>query len=219
MTQYDMNDVAKLGLLKMDFLGLRNLDVIEAALQLIEKTREVCIEIDHAAPRRREDLPDAAARRLHRRLPVRERRHDARRCATCGPTEFDDLIAIVALYRPGPMQYIPTYARNKSDPASVVYDHEALRPILEATYGVTIYQEQYMAIARRSPASSPAQADDLRKAIGKKDKKLMATLKEPLDGGSARQRACRAPSARSSGSTSRRPATTRSTRATPPATR
>ena len=64
-----------------------------------------------------------------------------------GPTEFEDLIAIVALYRPGPMQYIPTYARNKKDPASVVYDHEALRPILEPTHGVTIYQEQHMAIA------------------------------------------------------------------------
>ena len=97
-----------------------------------------------------------------------------------GPTEFEDLIAIVALYRPGPMQYIPTYARNKKDPASVVYDHEALRPILEPTHGVTIYQEQYMAIARRVGGFSPAQADDLRKAISKKNHQLMATLKEPL---------------------------------------
>jgi DNA polymerase-3 subunit alpha len=96
-----------------------------------------------------------------------------------GPTQFEDLIAIVALYRPGPMQYIPAYARNKRDPAAVVYDHELLRPILESTHGVTIYQEQYMAIARRVAGFSPAQADDLRKAIGKKDKKLMATLKEP----------------------------------------
>ena len=96
------------------------------------------------------------------------------------PTQFEDLIAIVALYRPGPMQYIPTYARNKKDPASVVYDHEALRPILEPTHGVTIYQEQYMAIARRVGGFTPAQADDLRKAISKKNRKLMATLKEPL---------------------------------------
>ena len=86
----------------------------------------------------------------------------------------------MALYRPGPMQFIPTYARNKKDPASVVYDHEALRPILEPTHGVTIYQEQYMAIARRVGGFSPAQADDLRKAISKKNHKLMATLKEPL---------------------------------------
>ena len=79
------------------------------------------------------------------------------------------------------MQYIPTYARNKKDPASVVYDHEALRPILEPTHGVTIYQEQYMAIARRVGGFSPAQADDLRKAIGKKNKQAHgARLKEPL---------------------------------------
>ncbi|HQG54345.1 MAG TPA: DNA polymerase III subunit alpha, partial [Thermoleophilia bacterium] len=96
------------------------------------------------------------------------------------PTQFEDLIAIVALYRPGPMQYIPTYARNKRDPDSVVYEHESLRPILEPTHGVTIYQEQYMAIARRVAGFSPAQADDLRKAISKKDKKLMASLKEPM---------------------------------------
>jgi DNA polymerase-3 subunit alpha len=93
---------------------------------------------------------------------------------------FDDLIAIVALYRPGPMQYIPSYARGKRDPDSVSYDDDRLKPILEPTYGVTIYQEQYMAIARRLAGFSPAQADDLRKAIGKKDKKLMASLKTPL---------------------------------------
>ena len=78
------------------------------------------------------------------------------------------------------MQYIPAYARNKRDPASVVYDHESLRPILEPTHGVTIYQEQYMAIARRVAGFTPAQADDLRKAISKKDRQLMGTLKEPM---------------------------------------
>ena len=179
VTQYDMNDVARLGLLKMDFLGLRNLDVIEAALELIEKTRGVCIEIDQLP------LDDEKTYRMLQRgdstgvfqfesAGMREALRDV------GPTQFEDLIAIVALYRPGPMQYIPTYARNKRDPASVAYDHEALRPILESTYGVTIYQEQYMAIARRVAGFTPAQADDLRKAIGKKDKKLMATLKQPL---------------------------------------
>jgi DNA polymerase-3 subunit alpha len=179
VTQFDMNDVAKLGLLKMDFLGLRNLDVIEAALAIIEKTDGVCIEIDQLP------LDDVKTYRMLAKGDstgvfqfespgMREALRDVR------PTQFEDLIAIVALYRPGPMQYIPTYARNKKDPASVVYDHEALRPILEPTHGVTIYQEQYMAIARRVGGFSPAQADDLRKAISKKDRKLMATLKEPL---------------------------------------
>jgi DNA polymerase III subunit alpha len=179
VTQFDMNDVAKLGLLKMDFLGLRNLDVIEAALEIIEKTHGVCIEID------RLPLDDEKTYRMLARgdstgvfqfesAGMREALRDVR------PTRFEDLIAIGALYRPGPMQFIPTYARNKKDPASVVYDHEALRPILEPTHGVTIYQEQYMAIASRVGGFSPAQADDLRKAISKKDRKLMATLKEPL---------------------------------------
>lgn len=179
VTQFDMNDVAKLGLLKMDFLGLRNLDVIESALELIEKSRGVCIEIDKLP------LDDAKTYEMLARgdaTGVFQFESGGMRDALreVGPTQFEDLIAIVALYRPGPMQFIPTYARNKKDPASVVYDHDALRPILERTYGVTIYQEQYMEIARRVGGFSPAQADDLRKAISKKDKRLMATLKEPL---------------------------------------
>ena len=179
VTQFSMDDVAKLGLLKMDFLGLRNLDVIEAALKIIEKTDGVCIEIDKLP------LDDAKTYQMLARGDstgvfqfespgMREALRDVR------PTQFEDLIAIVALYRPGPMQYIPAYARNKRDPASVVYDHESLRPILEPTHGVTIYQEQYMAIARRVAGFTPAQADDLRKAISKKDRQLMGTLKEPM---------------------------------------
>ena len=217
VTQFDMNDVAALGLLKMDFLGLRNLDVIEAALEIIEKTDGVHRDRP-AAARRRRPTPllargDSTGVFQFESAGMREALRDV------APTRFEDLIALVALYRPGPMQYIATYARNKSDPASVVYDHEALRPILEPTYGVTIYQEQYMAIARQVGGFSPAQADDLRKAISKKNKQLMATLKEPLMAGLAARGAAARPWPTSSGRTSRRPATTRSTRATPPATR
>ncbi len=179
VTQFGMDDVARLGLLKMDFLGLRNLDVIEAALELIEATDGVCVDIatlplDDEKTYRMLARGDSTGVFQFESAGMRDALREV------GPTTFEDLIAIVALYRPGPMQYIPAYARNKRDPASVVYDHEALRPILEATYGVTIYQEQYMAIARRVAGFSPARADDLRKAISKKDKKLMATLKEPL---------------------------------------
>ncbi len=179
VTQFDMNDVAKLGLLKMDFLGLRNLDVIEAALVIIEKTRGTCIEIDRL-PLDDEKTYKMLARGDSTGVFQFESPGMKEALRDVGPTQFEDLIAIVALYRPGPMQYIPTYARNKKDPASVVYDHESLRPILEPTHGVTIYQEQYMAIARRVGGFSPAQADDLRKAISKKNRQLMATLKEPL---------------------------------------
>ncbi len=179
VTQFDMNDVSKLGLLKMDFLGLRNLDVIEAALKIIEQTRGVCIEIDRL-PLDDEKTYKMLARGDSTGVFQFESPGMKEALRDVGPTQFEDLIAIVSLYRPGPMQYIPAYARNKKDPASVVYDHEALRPILEPTHGVTIYQEQYMAIARRVGGFSPAQADDLRKAISKKNRQLMASLKEPL---------------------------------------
>jgi DNA polymerase-3 subunit alpha len=179
VTQFTMDDVAKLGLLKMDFLGLRNLDVIEAALELIEKSHGVRVDmttlpLDDAKTYEMLQRGDATGVFQFESGGMRDALREV------GPTQFEDLIAIVALYRPGPMQFIPTYARNKRNPQAVVYDHEALRPILESTYGVTIYQEQYMAIARRLAGFTPAQADDLRKAIGKKDKALMASLKEPL---------------------------------------
>jgi DNA polymerase-3 subunit alpha len=99
------------------------------------------------------------------------------------PTEFEDLIALNALYRPGPMQYIPTYARRKNGLEQVVYLDDRLKEITSFTYGICIYQEQYMEIAKKVAGFSPAEADDLRKAIGKKIHSLMASLKGKfLDG-------------------------------------
>ena len=179
VTQFSMGDIEKIGLLKMDFLGLRNLDVIEAALDLIQKTTGERPDLT--------DLPldDEKTYELLRRGDSEgvfqfESAGMQAALKEVGPTQFEDLIAIVALFRPGPASYIPTYARNKRDPRQIRYDDERLRPILEPTYGVTIYQEQYMAIARRLAGFTPAQADDLRKAIGKKNKELMASLQEPL---------------------------------------
>ena len=94
-----------------------------------------------------------------------------------GPTEFDDLVALGALYRPGAMDQIPAYARGKRDPDSIVYPDDRLRPILESTNGVIIYQEQAMQIAKDLAGFSGAKADDLRKAIGKKNREAMAKLK------------------------------------------
>src|SRR2546429_10018232 len=94
------------------------------------------------------------------------------------PTEFDDLIALNALYRPGPMGYIPVYARRKAGQEQVAYPDPRLRAITEGTYGICIYQEQYMEIAKQLAGFTPAEADDLRKAIGKKIHKLMASLKD-----------------------------------------
>src|SRR3984893_9910851 len=94
------------------------------------------------------------------------------------PTVFEDLIALVALYRPGPMQYIPVYARRKNGQEPVSFIDPRLKPITGLTNGIAIYQEQYMEIAKQLAGFSPAEADDLRKAIGKKIHALMASLKD-----------------------------------------
>src|SRR5665811_159272 len=100
-----------------------------------------------------------------------------------GPTRFEDLIALVALYRPGPMEYIPQYARNKRNPEGIRFPDERLEPILRPTYGVAIYQEQLMEIAKRIGGFSPAEADDLRKGIGKKIRAVLDRLEPQFRAG------------------------------------
>ena len=174
VTQFGMWDVEALGLLKMDFLGLRNLDVIDKAVGLIGGG----LDIAQDPARRPQDVRDARARRRDRRLPVRVVRACARRCAQVRPTEFEDLIALVALYRPGPMGYIPAYAKRKNGQEAVTFIDPRLEAITGVTHGICIYQEQYLEIAKQIAGFSPAEADDLRKAIGKKIHELMASLKE-----------------------------------------
>src|SRR6266542_5595356 len=94
------------------------------------------------------------------------------------PTQFEDLIALVALYRPGPMQYIPVYARRKNGQEQVSYIDSRLKPITGTTFGTCLYQEQFMEMAKQIVGFSPAEADDLRNAIGKKIHSLMASLKD-----------------------------------------
>src|SRR5205807_5758126 len=101
-------------------------------------------------------------------------------------TEFDDLVALGALYRPGAMRHIDTYARNKRDPEAISYIDERLRPITEATYSVMLYQEQLMQIAKELAGFSGPEADDLRKAIGKKNRAKMASIKERFVDGARR---------------------------------
>ncbi|MFN8186950.1 MAG: DNA polymerase III subunit alpha [Gaiellales bacterium] len=178
VTQLAMQDVEELGLLKMDFLGLRNLDVLDEALALID----VPIDIG-ALP-----LDDERTYEMLRRgesTGVFQFESSGMRDALrqVKPTEFQDLIALVALYRPGPMGYIPVYARRKAGQEPVSFADERLRPITAATYGICIYQEQYMEIAKRLAGFSPAEADDLRKAIGKKKHDLMASLKDKFIAG------------------------------------
>ena len=177
VTQYSMGPIEEIGLLKMDFLGLRNLDVIEDAVAIIERSRGERIDI--------KDIPldDPKTFQMLSRgdsIGVFQFESDGMRDAlkTVRPTEFQDLVALVSLYRPGAMRYIGEYARGKGDPASVGYRDPRLRPITQSTYGCVIYQEQLMEIAKQMAGFTPAEADDLRKAIGKKKRDLMATMRE-----------------------------------------
>ena len=172
VTQFGMWDVEALGLLKMDFLGLRNLDVIEKTYQLVGGLSNEKIPLDDKKTYEMLARGDAMGVFQFESSGMREALKQVR------PTEFEDLIALVALYRPGPMGYIPTYAKRKNGPRAGHVHRRAVRPITESTYGICIYQEQYMEIAKQLAGFSPAEADDLRKAIGKKIHSLMASLKE-----------------------------------------
>ena len=183
VTQVPDHDVEALGLLKMDFLGLRNLDVIEDCVALIERDAGQQLDIDTVG------LDDPGTYAMLARgdaLGVFQFESSGMRDALreVGPTEFADLVALVALYRPGPMAFISTYARNKRNPGAMPpLDDERLGSITGPTYQVAIYQEQLMAISRAIAGFSPSRADDLRKAVGKKDKVLMASLKEEFIAG------------------------------------
>jgi DNA polymerase III subunit alpha len=176
VTQYSMGPIEEIGLLKMDFLGLRNLDVIEDAVEIIRRSRGVEVEMNEIP------MDDAKTFEMLTRgdgTGVFQLESEGMREAMkkVRPTEFDDIVALVSLYRPGAMRYIPDYAKGKRNPEGVTYPDVRLRPITEPTYGCVLYQEQLMEIAKRMAGFSPAEADDLRKAIGKKKRDLMATMK------------------------------------------
>jgi DNA polymerase III subunit alpha len=182
VTQYSMGPIEEIGLLKMDFLGLRNLDVIEDAIEIIERSRGETVDmktipIDDAKTFEMLAAGDGTGVFQLESEGMREAMKKVR------PSEFDDIVALVSLYRPGAMRYIPDYAKGKRNPESVTYADERLRPITEPTYGCVLYQEQLMEIAKRMAGFSPAEADDLRKAIGKKKRDLMATMKDKFMAG------------------------------------
>jgi DNA polymerase III subunit alpha len=176
VTQFSMKPVEQLGLLKMDFLGLRNLDVIEDALDIIARSTGqrpdmATLPLDHGPTYEMMARGDSVGVFQFESEGMREALKKVK------PDEFDDLVALNALYRPGAMDQIPTYARGKHHPELIAYPDDRLRPILEATKGVILYQEQAMQIAKDLAGFSGAKADDLRKAIGKKNREAMAKLK------------------------------------------
>ncbi len=176
VTQFSMKPIEEIGLLKMDFLGLRNLDVIEDALDIIERSTGqrpdmTALPLDDAKTYQMLARGDSIGVFQFESEGMREALRKVR------PDEFEDLVALNALYRPGAMDQIPVYAKGKQDPSSIVYPDERLRPILESSKGVILYQEQAMQIAKELAGFSGAKADDLRKAIGKKNRQAMAALK------------------------------------------
>ena len=177
VTQYSMKPIEEIGLLKMDFLGLRNLDVIEAALDIIEQSSGARPDMTTLP------LDDVKTYEMLARgdsIGVFQFESDGMREALkkVRPDEFNDLVALNALYRPGAMRYIDTYARNKRTPDAITYIDERLQPITNSSFGVILYQEQSMQIAKSIAGFSGPEADDLRKAIGKKQRDRMAALKD-----------------------------------------
>lgn len=182
VTQYEMHSVESMGLLKMDFLGLKNLTIIEETLKRIYAVHGINVDMD------RIPLNDPKTFKLLQAadcIGVFQLESDGMRryLKQLKPTEIEDIIAMVALYRPGPMQHIPEYIKGKNDANYVKYMHPLLKPILENTHGIPVYQEQIMRIAQDLAGFTLAEADILRKAIGKKIEKLLMEQKDKFVNG------------------------------------
>ena len=182
VTQYEMHAIEDLGLLKMDFLGLKNLTIIENTLKIVKNTKKIKIDLS-ALP-----LDDEKTFKLFRAAKTTgvfqlESGGMKRNLKELRPTTFEDIIAMVALYRPGPIEFIPDFITRKHDRKQIKYQHPKLKPILENTYGICVYQEQLMQIARDLANFTLAEADTLRKAVGKKIKKLLDQQKDKLING------------------------------------
>lgn len=177
VSQYSLHPIEDLGLLKMDFLGLKNLTIIESALKIIKRTRSLDLKMDEFP------LDDKKTYKLFQDGETTgvfqfESSGMKRYLKELKPTVFEDIIAMGALYRPGPMEWIPDYIAGKHGRKRVQYLHPVLKPILDKTYGVAVYQEQVMQISRDLAGFTMGEADVLRKAMGKKIPKLLAEQKE-----------------------------------------
>lgn len=176
-TQFEMGWIEKIGLLKMDFLGLRNLTVMKNAVDEIRRTTDPEFELAK--------IPDNDTRTLEmlgrgETMGVFQLESEGmkRVCADLRPSGFEDIIALVALYRPGPMEWIPRFISNKHGRTSPEYLHPALESILSETYGIACYQDQVMRIARDVAGFTMSQADELRKVMGKKLKDKIPIYRE-----------------------------------------
>lgn len=177
VVQYSLNSAESVGLVKMDFLGLSNLTVIQDALDIIEAVQGVNIDIENVP------LDDSETFALLGRgdtTGVFQLESDGmkRYIKELKPTEFEDIVAMVSLYRPGPLSagMVPQYINRKNGKEKVIYDHPLMEPILKETYGVTVYQEQIMKISRELAGFTAGEADTLRKAMGKKKRDVLEKM-------------------------------------------
>ncbi len=181
-TQYPMGPIEELGLLKMDFLGLSNLTIINNALRIIRKVYKDEIDLSQIP------LDDEATYQLFQRGDTTgvfqfESAGMKRYLRELKPTSFDDIIAMVALYRPGPMQFIDSFIKRKHGEEKITYLHDGMENSLKNTYGILVYQEQFMQISKEWCGFTGGQADTLRKAVGKKKIDVMRKVKvEFIDG-------------------------------------
>ncbi|MDO4604492.1 MAG: DNA polymerase III subunit alpha [Helcococcus sp.] len=176
-TQYNMIELEELGLLKMDFLGLRTLTVIKDAVDLVKYNYDIEIDINNI------DLNDQKVMEIFNKgdtIGIFQFESEGMRAflKDLKPSRFDDLIAANSLFRPGPMNEIPNYIRNRHNPDLVEYLHPLLKPILESTYGVIVFQEQVMQIVQKLAGFSLGEADNLRRAMGKKKMSIMEENRE-----------------------------------------
>jgi DNA polymerase-3 subunit alpha len=176
VTQYDMKGVEELGLLKMDFLGLRNLTVIDLTKDYVRANKGEEIDVDNldfADPKVYEMLSRGDTDGVFQLESEGMRRY----LKLLKPNRFEHIMAMVALYRPGPMDQIPTYIERMHDPAKVSYLHPELEELSTETFGVLVFQEQIVQTLQKVAGYTPGQADLIRKAIGKKDRSIMAAEK------------------------------------------
>ena len=192
VTQYDMYSLdlnvsdKAVGLLKMDFLGLRNLTILGKAIEMVKLHRGINVDIS--------DIP-LDVKKVYEMLAngdttgvfQLESRGMRRLARQLKPNKFSDITAMVALFRPGPMELINDFVEGKKHPENVKYLHPSLKGILETTYGVAVYQEQCMQIANKIAGYSMAEADNLRRAIGKKKKSIMEKEKKKFVAGSVKR--------------------------------
>ncbi len=182
VSQYEGTKIEDVGMLKMDFLGLKTLSIIKRCTNLVKKRFGVDIDIEKIT------LHDPAVYELFAKGDTKsvfqfESAGMKEWLIKLQPERFEDLIAMNALYRPGPMDYIPDFVAGKKDPSKIHYDLPEMEEYLKETYGVTVYQEQVMRLSQKLAGFSKGKADKLRKAMGKKQKKVLDSLKESFING------------------------------------